>query len=93
MTNAAEKVSFYCCSNMGLSFVTDLFGRTREDGKYELRRGVALFGRLMDEKSDGANPFDENFQDNFVSGEGATREEAFQDFKKNAKSMCDSLWG
>jgi hypothetical protein len=88
-----EKVLVYCCSNMGLSFVTDLFGHAREDGKYELRRGVALFGHLMDEKSTDGNPFDENFRDNFVSGIGLTSAEAFQDFEKNAKSMCDSLWG
>jgi hypothetical protein len=65
-----QKVHCFTCKHVGLSFVTDLWGLRREDGKYELRQGFALFGHLMDEKSTDGNPFDKNFRDNFVQGEG-----------------------
>lgn len=58
--------------------------------------GVALFGATDNteeqmEKCD-FNPFHPDFHDNYVSGKGATEEEAIANMNKDAKDMAASLW-
>lgn len=38
------------------------------------------------------SPFDPDFQDNYVEGKGATKEEALANMEKGMKEISDSLW-
>lgn len=92
MSTQPQKVSGFTCKHVGLSFVTDLWGHQREDGKYEVRQGFALFGRLMSEQSQDGNPFDKNFIDNYAVGVGNDVAEALQEFEKSVESIAKTLW-
>lgn len=80
------------CRHIGCSGVTNTFVRKNDDGRFEARTGVALFGYLQDEDSAGGNPFDDKFMDNYVRGVGATEEEAVADMEKDWKELGDSLF-
>jgi len=58
--------------------------------------GIALFGMTnMDKAGFEAadnNPFHKDFYDNYVSGKGATQEEAIENMKKDQSDMAESLW-
>lgn len=59
--------------------------------KFEVRMGIALFGCCNDERQSD-NPFHEDFNDNFVRGEGSTEEEAVANLCKEVCSTANSLW-
>jgi hypothetical protein len=82
------------CSNMGLSGA-QIFTQATDKG-IEARQAVAFFGSFQMPESDlekiNYNPFHVDFDDNYVSGKGATREIAIQALHLDAKDMADSLW-
>lgn len=84
----------YVCAP-GLSGTTPVTIQKTEAG-YEARMGIALFGYTnLDEeglRKAQYNPFHEDFHDNYVSGKGATEEEAIEALKKDRHEMHESLW-
>jgi len=79
-------------SSPGVAFVTQLvivFWPNRLE--YEVRVGVAILGNTNFESSVGANPFDPNFHDNFVSGKGVTVDEAIINLDKEIASLLSTL--
>tara|TARA_Y100001951_G_C11056111_1_gene138288 strand:- start:161 stop:436 length:276 start_codon:yes stop_codon:yes gene_type:complete len=82
------------CSNMGVSGA-DVFIQEGANG-FEARQAVSIFGSYQMPESElekiKYNPFHEDFNDNFVSGKGETREAAVETLKADAKELADSLW-
>ena len=88
-------VTIHVCENIGLSDLTEVHVK-EEDGKITARMGFSLFGssNMTDEQLEACdyNPFHEDFFDNFVEGEGASKEEAIAVMKVNMKKISSSLW-
>tara|TARA_Y100001936_G_C16009218_1_gene632551 strand:+ start:392 stop:670 length:279 start_codon:yes stop_codon:yes gene_type:complete len=90
----AEMTTVIACSNMGLSGAQVYIEQSNEG--FEARQAVAIFGSYQMQESDlekiKYNPFHDDFDDNFVSGKGKSKEAAIEALKADAKSMADSLW-
>jgi hypothetical protein len=90
-----EPVRYYACSHIGLAGTTPVTIK-QTPGGFEARMGVAIFGHcnMNEEDFERAqfNPFHEEFHDNYVSGQGATEEEAIEALKKDLHEMHESLW-
>ena len=86
--------TLFSCSNMGLSGAQIFVIETPEG--FEARQAVAIFGsyQMSEEQLEqiNYNPFHDDFHDNYVSGNGATKEAAIEALQADAKSMADSLW-
>ena len=87
-------IMMFHCSAVGISGTTQVFVKEIGPLKYEARVGVAIMGKtnLPEEKLRNANPFDEDFHDNYATGEGPTRETAIEALKADIKKLSDSLW-
>lgn len=88
------EATMFTCSNMGLSGA-QIFVNETSDG-FEARQAVAIFGsyQMPEDELDKIqyNPFHNDFNDNYVSGCGSTKEAAIEALRADAKSMADSLW-
>jgi len=88
-------VTAFICENIGVAGTTPCHVEKTDDG-YEMRMGIAVFGSTnLDEegfKRCDYNPFHPEFHDNYVSGKGATEEEAAESLKQDMKQMAESLW-
>lgn len=47
---------------------------------------------MTDEEIATLSPFDPRFNDNYVEGKGATKEEAFANMELELKNMADAFW-
>lgn len=90
----AEKITAFACSNMGLAGADVYIEKTQQG--FEARQCVSIFGSFqMPEpvlKAIDYNPFHADFNDNYVSGKGDTKEAALKALQADAKVMADSLW-
>lgn len=91
-----EQVTIIKCDHIGVAGTTDTHVRRNQDGTYEARCGIAIFGSTqMDEagfKACNYDPFHEQFYDNFASGTGSTEAEAIEALKRDMRQTADSLW-
>ena len=88
-------ITAFHCSAIGISGTTRVFVNEIEPGKkYEARVGIAIMGITNRKPEDlaAANPFDEDFHDNFAKGEGPTKELAIEALRDDMKKTADSLW-
>jgi hypothetical protein len=86
-------VAFHCTS-IGVAGTTRVFVKEIGPMKFEARVGIAIMGST-NRNDDGlalANPFDEDFHDNYAKGEGATRELALEALKLDMKKIADDIW-
>lgn len=84
----------FVCKNMGLSGAQVVI--TQTPNGFEARQAVALFGSYNMPESELErilyNPFHEDFNDNFIVGKGATKEEAIKALEADAKRLTESIW-
>lgn len=85
-------IGVFICKDIGTAGITDVHMRENQDGTFTARMGIALMGSVNNDKSYGANPFDETFHDNFCEGTAKTKEEAVEKMVEDKKSICDSIW-
>lgn len=87
--------NYFICHTPGLQDTTPVTIKHDATG-FEARMGIAIFGSTnMDEDGFRAakyNPFHELFHDNYVSGNGATQEEAIEAMKKAHAELYESIW-
>lgn len=90
-----DEIRCFICTNIGLSGTTPVTIK-QTASQFEARMGIAIMGSCnMDEDGFRAaqyNPFHELFHDNYVSGIGATQEEAIEAMKKDLNEMTEGLW-
>jgi hypothetical protein len=92
-----DKETAFICSHVGVAGTTKVFVRPMEsEGKtvFVARVGVALMG-TTNRKDPGlkdANPFDEDFHDNYAEGIGATHEEALAALRWDIQKTAEMLW-
>lgn len=90
------EIVLFACSSMGLSGTTEIHVKKLDDGTFEARMGIALFGSTnMDDKGFEAcnyDPFHDKFYDNYVRGKGKTQDEALDAMKEDQKQITESLW-
>lgn len=95
MNEPHDEIRCFICHTPGLSGTTPLTIRHDANG-FEARMGVAIFGSSnLDEegmRKAQYNPFHEDFHDNYVSGKGATQEEAIEALRRDQREMHESLW-
>lgn len=87
-------ITAFTCSALGVSGTTRVFVKEIGPMKYEARVGIAIMG-ITNRKDDGlalANPFDEDFRDNYAKGEGATKELAIEALRQDIKKTSEDLW-
>lgn len=89
MATEEGPIRAFTCDHVGVSGSTQAFVRKLQDGRYEARMGVALLGSA-DPGTDC--PFDEEFNDNYAVGFGASEDEALADMKADVKKLSNSLW-
>lgn len=89
MSNATA----FMCSGLGIDGTTRVFVKEVTEG-FEARVGVAIMGSTNRPTEDlrTANPFDEDFQDNYAVGKGSTRQEAIEALKRDIKEMSQTLF-
>ena len=91
-----EEIVLFTCNNIGVAGTTPVHVKKLDNGDYEARMGVALFGGAnMNEcgfKACDYNPFHEKFFDNYVSGVGDTEEKAIANMKTEMRDLAESLW-
>ncbi len=91
-----EKTTIFNCDSIGVSGTTPVHVKCLDDGSYEARMGIALFGGAnMNEygfKACDYDPFHEKFFDNYAGGIGASAEKAIADMKSEIKGIAESLW-
>ncbi len=81
------------CPHVGIASTTPTFIQKTDEG-FEARHGVAIMGHtnMPLEKLAKISPFDDDFNDNFARGVGATEREALADLDAVAKAIAKSLW-
>lgn len=79
------------CSHVGVQLAGPIIAR-KINNQWEVRAPMAMMGQLNFASSDGANAFDPNYRDNYVSGKGSTINEALEEMKKELHGMSDSLF-
>lgn len=79
------------CFHIGVSGITDAVVKQLDDGTFEARQGVSIFGSF-NEKNETEDPFDPAFEDNFAIGTGPTREDALRALFDAKCKMADSLY-
>jgi hypothetical protein len=87
-------ITAFHCTMIGISGTTKVFVKESPPGEFEARVGIAILG-FTNRKDDGlkdANPFDEDFRDNYSVGKGKTQEAALEDLKRDMKKTADSFW-
>jgi hypothetical protein len=88
-------MSIHIDKNIGFSGSAIHWMRS-EHGKYRhwCKMAVAIMGRfnMTDEEIATLSPFDPRFNDNYVEGKGATKEEAFANMELELKNMADAFW-
>lgn len=87
-------ITAFTCTSIGIAGTTKVFVKKTEDGGFEARVGIAIFGST-NRKDDGlkdANPFDKDFNDNYASGKGPTEQEALDALKADMEKTADGLW-
>lgn len=89
MSNATA----FMCSGLGIDGTTRVFVKEVTEG-FEARVGVAIMGSTNRPAEDLrlADPFDDNFRDNYAVGKGPTREEAIEALKGDIKGMSQTLF-
>lgn len=76
---------------IGVAGITDIYVK-KDDQGYEVRMGFAVMGQANCDACVGANPFDPNFHDNYITGKGKVLEEALVNLSKEQKNIQDTLW-
>jgi len=91
----SDEIRYFICEAIGVSGTTPVTIKEDSNG-FEARMGIALLGysNLDEEGMRKAqyNPFHEEFHDNYVSGKGATQEEAIEAMKQDQRDICEGLW-
>lgn len=89
-----SNITAFVCADVGVSGTTKVFVKETSPGEFEARVGIALLGitNMEAEKLKDANPFDEDFHDNYAHGVGKTQQEAIEEMKKDIGKIADSLW-
>jgi hypothetical protein len=85
--------TIYACTHIGVSGTTKC--HVKQNGhKFEARIGIALLGftNRPYKELEKSNPFDENFNDNYVAGVGFSKDEAIEAMKMEMDKMAMSLW-
>lgn len=84
----------FTCSNVGVSGC-EIFVEETPEG-FEARMAVALLGhyQMSEEQLEAIayNPFHADFDDNYASGKGETREAAIEALKVDLNQMARDLW-
>ena len=90
-----DSFTFINCAIIGVSGTTRVAVQRRPDGKLAARVGIALLGttQVPIEALRDANPFDDDFPDNYAEGVGATEAEALTDLKRACREIADGLLG
>ena len=87
-------ISIHVDKNIGFSG-DKLFWMRSKDGKsFWCRQVIAIMGsyNTSNEYRKKHSPFERGFQDNFIEGKGATKEEAFNNMQKEVEQMAESFW-
>jgi hypothetical protein len=86
--------TFFQCDHIGVAGTTPVVVRRHGDGTYEARVGIALMGltNMPLNELANANPFDDDFYDNYANGHAATERAAIEALKRDMKSLADTLW-
>jgi len=79
--------------NIGTSGAKVHWMRSKDGKEHWCRMGVSMFGYTNMSLKDffSLSPFDKNFQDNYIEGKGATKEEALLKMEEENKSLTESL--
>jgi len=72
-----------------LHSTTDIWARLH-GGIIELRMGWSFPGNIVIHED--MNPFDDEYQDNWINGLGATVEIAWASLEREAKHIAESYW-
>ena len=88
-----ENCAIFNCEAIGVAGTTDVYCKF-VNGRWESRVGIAILGmaNMSEEELEKANPFDNNFHDNFAVGHGATREESLKDLRNSMKGTANLIW-
>lgn len=96
-----DKETAFICSHVGVAGTTKVFVRPMDmemEGKtmtmFVARVGIAIMGQTnrKDPGLKDANPFDEDFRDNYAEGIGGTHEEALAALRKDIEKTAETLW-
>ncbi len=91
-------MTIHICRHVGVAFITDkkikkIPSRQPEwKFKYTIRQGISIIGGLNDPENELADPFDENYHENFIEGKGYTIEAAEKVFEENLHHLTEGLW-
>jgi prophage antirepressor-like protein len=92
-----DKETAFVCSHVGVAGTTRVF--VREVGKagqswFVARVGIAILGytNRKDAGLKNANPFDEDFRDNYAEGSGDTNDLALEALRKDIEKTAETLW-
>ena len=80
--------------NIGVSGAKIHWMRSKCGKMHWCRMATAIMGsyNMTDKEISTISPFDPRFQDNYVEGKGATKEEAIAEMEKDMGRITDSLW-
>ena len=80
--------------NVGLSGTKVHWMRSKCGNKHWCRMAIAIMGsfNMTDKDIKKISPFDPKFNDNYVEGKGATKEEAFANMEGDMTGISDLLW-
>lgn len=86
------------CSHVGVAFITDIYIKEVPTGnkewpiKYIARVGIAIMGDIIFKESEGGNPFDENFYDNYIEAKAMIKERAIEKIHEKAVELSRGLF-
>mgnify|MGYP001586671138 FL=1 len=89
-----SEVMAFTCRDIGVSGTTKVYVQQWET-EFEARVGIALLGctNMKDSELENANPFAQDFRDNYARGVGKTQEEALENLKKEVGRLSEMLFG
>lgn len=80
--------------NIGTSGAKVFWMRSADGKQHWCKMAISMFGHTNMSIKDffSISPFDKKFNDNYVEGKGATKEEALANMEAEQKSLTESLW-
>lgn len=87
-------MNYIISNHIGVSGFKIYWVHNKENTEFKCRTAIAFFGsfNMDNEYLEKTSPFEPDFQDNYIEGKGATKEEAYEDMMKEMQKTADSLW-